>query len=79
MPQIARRRAVDPPPSHFPVKGAAAYGPAILNVLRVLDIPDAFGLVAPRRVTLIGADRAAFRRTQEIFERAGAKDALELK
>ena len=51
-------------------------GPAILNVLRVLDIPDAFGLLAPRRVTLVGADASAFARTAEIYGKAGAREKV---
>ncbi|MBI4601359.1 MAG: prolyl oligopeptidase family serine peptidase [Planctomycetes bacterium] len=71
--------AFEPPASHAPSRGVTAGGPAILNVLRVLDIPEAFGLLAPRRLTLRGTDPADFRGTAEIYERAGARDALELR
>jgi hypothetical protein len=55
---------VEPPTSH-------REGPTLLNVLRVLDIPDTLGLLAPRHVTLFNADEAAFRRTEQIFQGAG--------
>ena len=60
----------DPPLSHRD-------GPHFLNVLRVLDIPEALGLLAPDvKLTLIGknARDKAFDKTAAIYERAGAKD-----
>jgi dienelactone hydrolase len=57
---------VDPPSTH-------KSGPVFLNVLRVLDVPDAIGLVAPRRVTLVNAKDAAFDRTQASYQAAGAE------
>ncbi len=59
---------LDPPTSHRD-------GPHFLNVLRVLDIPEALGLLAPDiRLTLVGknAKDPAFDRTAAIFEAAGA-------
>ncbi len=61
---------VDPPKSH-------REGPTFLNVLRVLDIPDALCLLAPRRLTLINAKDKAFDRTAEIYRLAGAADKLQ--
>ena len=61
---------VDPPTSHRD-------GPHFLNVMRVLDIPEALGLLAPDvRLTLVGksAKDKAFDRTAAIYEAAGAKD-----
>lgn len=60
----------DPPLSHRD-------GPHLLNVLRVLDIPEALGLLAPDvKLTLIGknAKGKAFDKTAAIYERAGAKE-----
>jgi dienelactone hydrolase len=60
----------DPPTTHRD-------GPHFLNVLRVLDIPEALGLLAPDiQLTLIGpsAKAAAFDRTAAIYAAAGAKD-----
>jgi hypothetical protein len=51
-----------------------AYGPAFLNVLRVLDIPEAMGCLAPRRLTLIGAQDGAFARTATIYQATGAAE-----
>ncbi len=55
---------VDPPATHRD-------GPTLLNVLRVLDIPDAIGLLAPRHVTLVNRGNDAFRRTEVAYAAAG--------
>ena len=52
--------AVNPPSSHRPTEGFVGGNPAILNVLRVLDIPDLFGLLAPRKLTILGGDEEVF-------------------
>jgi dienelactone hydrolase len=58
----------DPPASHRD-------GPHFLNVLRVLDVPEALGLLAPDiKLTLIGAKDPAFDRTAAIYKLAGAGD-----
>ncbi|WP_406694909.1 prolyl oligopeptidase family serine peptidase [Singulisphaera sp. Ch08] len=61
--------AVDPPASHRD-------GPIFLGVLRVLDIPDALGLLAPMPLRLIGASDPAFERTINIYKLAGAIDQV---
>ncbi|HWG45161.1 MAG TPA: prolyl oligopeptidase family serine peptidase [Gemmataceae bacterium] len=71
-PSIKEIVIVDPPISHRD-------GPIFLNVLRVLDIPDALGLLAPRPLTLINAKDKAFDRTAEIYRLAGAADKLQRK
>ena len=59
---------IDPPKSHME-------GPHLLGVLRVLDIPEALGLLAPNvKLTLINAKDRAFDRTAEIYRLAGAAD-----
>lgn len=63
---------IDPPASH-------REGPIFLNVLRVCDIPDALGALAPRKLTLVNARDKAFERTAEIYKRAGAADKLQRK
>jgi dienelactone hydrolase len=60
---------VSPPISH-------EEGPVFLNVLRVCDIPDALGLLAPLPLTLAGADHPVFRRVAAFYEAKGAKDKL---
>src|SRR5207245_3463935 len=65
-PSITEVVIVDPPKSHME-------GPIFLNVLRVLDIPEALGLLAPRPLTLVNAKDKVFDRTAEIYKRAGAE------
>ena len=49
-------------------------GPHFLNVLRVLDIPEALGLLAPNvKLTLVNARDPAFDRTEAIYRAAGAE------
>jgi hypothetical protein len=68
-PVIQEVVAVEPPASH-------TEGPIFLNVLRVLDIPDALGLLAPRTLTIVNAGNSAFDKTREIYSRAGAENKL---
>jgi len=63
-------KAIDdphPPPTH---RG----GPFILNVLRVCDVPNALGLLAPRALTL-KADGATVLRVEAVYKAAGARRA----
>ena len=64
-PAIKEVIIVDPPASH-------KNGPHFLNVLRVLDVPDALGMLAPTRLTLINSHAKAFDKTAAIYEKAGA-------
>lgn len=64
--------AVDPPASH-------REGPYLLGVLRVLDIPDALGLLAPRHLTLTGAKDGALERTIQMYETAGSRERLSIR
>jgi len=68
---IAGVIAVDPPAGHMS-KGA----PALLNVLRVCDIPEVLGMVAPRPLMLIGGKDKAGQRTAAVYAAAGAADRL---
>jgi hypothetical protein len=68
-PSIDDVTIVDPPASHKD-------GPHFLNVLRTLDIPDALGLLAPKPITIIGGDKAAFARTAVIYGLADAESRL---
>ncbi len=61
---------VDPPLSHRD-------GPHFLNILRVCDIPEALGLLAPDvKLTLVGtnAKDKAFDRTEALYKAAGTAD-----
>ncbi len=71
-PSIKEVIAVDPPPSHMD-------GPYFLGVLRVLDTPDALGMLAPRPLTLVGAKDKAFVKTEEIYKAAGSADMFHRK
>jgi hypothetical protein len=71
-PSISEVIIVDPTVSHHG-------GPIFLNVLRVLDVPEALGLLAPRPLTLVNAKDKAFDRTAEIYKLAGAEDKLQRK
>jgi dienelactone hydrolase len=68
-PGIVGVTVVDPPASHRD-------GPYFLGVLRVLDVPEALGLLAPRPLTLVGARGKAFDATAEVYKRAGAAGRL---
>jgi dienelactone hydrolase len=68
-PAISEVILVEPTETH-------TQGPHFLNVLRVLDIPDALGLLAPRKLTIYGAREDAFKKTAAFYETAGAKDRL---
>jgi hypothetical protein len=78
-PAIEAVVAVEPPASHRPRTAGEEYGPALLNALRVLDIPEAMGCLAPRQLTLIGAKDAAFDRTAIIYQSADAAERFERK
>jgi dienelactone hydrolase len=71
-PSVTEIVVADPPRSH-------REGPIFLNILRVLDIPDALGLLAPRRLALINARDSVFDRTAQIYKAAGAQSMLERK
>jgi hypothetical protein len=60
-----------PPATHMD-EGA----PVLLNVLRVLDIPQAIGLLAPRPVTLDGSLPESAGTVAHIYQAAGAPDRL---
>jgi dienelactone hydrolase len=60
---------LDPPSSH-------REGPQFLSVLRVCDIPEALGCLAPHRLRILGGKKEAFERTAEIYRAAGAAGQL---
>ena len=63
-PRLAEVVVFDPPSSH-------REGPIFLNVLRVLDVPEALGLLAPRPLTIFTAQARAFDSTASIYRTAG--------
>ena len=68
---IASVSIVEPPVTHM---DPAA--PQFLNILRVGDVPDVLGLIAPRPLTLVEANAADFKHTAAAYEAAGASDKL---
>ncbi len=70
-PEIAGVMAINPPLSHM-----EAEAPQFLNVLRVCDIPDVLGMLAPRPLTIHGQDGAALQKVARIYTAAGARDQL---
>ncbi|MFO1497712.1 MAG: hypothetical protein U1G07_04845 [Verrucomicrobiota bacterium] len=52
--------------------------PALLNVLRVCDLPQALGMIAPRPVTLAGEPSSLSETVASIYRAAGAADRFQL-
>lgn len=71
-PEIAGVIAQNPPLTHM---DPAA--PQFLNVLRVADVPELLGLVAPRPMIIVSADER-LERTSAIYAAAGAGDRLSI-
>ncbi len=69
--RIAGATLLAPPATHMD-NGA----PQLLNVLRVCDVPDALGLVAPRPLRIVDSDPARFTHTAAAYLAAGAKEAI---
>src|SRR5438552_14274196 len=57
----------DPPASHW-------QGPALLNVLRVTDLPEVAGALAPRRLVSLTKAPGTFAYTQHFYLLEGAAD-----
>jgi dienelactone hydrolase len=60
---------VDPPVSHRD-------GPIFLGALRVLDVPEALGMLAPTPLTLVNVRDRPFERTVRIYETADSRSLL---
>jgi dienelactone hydrolase len=73
-PDIAGVIALNPPTSHMDAKA-----PQFLNALRVCDIPDVFGMLAPRHVVLSGWNGDALTKVAQIYAAAGAAEQLQQK
>jgi dienelactone hydrolase len=70
-PSLTELVLVEPPASH-------ASGPCFLGVMRVTDIAQSLGLLAPRPLTLRGADATAFDITSQLYGLAGAGGKLRI-
>jgi cephalosporin-C deacetylase-like acetyl esterase len=75
-PNIGEILLVNPPSSHQPRNPNQPYGPPLLNVLRVLDVPEALGCLAPRRLVFLDAEDKAFDKTAALYRLAGASEHL---
>ena len=73
-PEIAGATLVSPPAT---LMDSAA--PQFLNALRVCDVPDALGLIAPRPLTIVGAPAEHFSATAAAYAAGDAKDRLTFK
>ncbi|UCC97360.1 MAG: hypothetical protein JSW66_16130, partial [Phycisphaerales bacterium] len=51
-----------------------AEAPRFLNVLRVCDIPDVLGMLAPRALTVYGSRHKALEKVADIYAAVGASE-----
>lgn len=70
-PDIAGVLLNNPPTSHM-----TANAPQLLNVLRVCDIPDALGMLAPRELTIHGGEQQLISKVRTVYAAAGASKNL---
>lgn len=70
-PEVSGLVLKQPPATHMDEKA-----PVLLNVLKVCDVPEAVGMVAPRPVTLLGDSNALQKRVEALYRAAGAGEAL---
>jgi hypothetical protein len=55
-----------------------ASAPALLNVLRVCDVPEVLGMLAPRPLTIQGSPAPDLKKVAEIYSSADAANRLSL-
>ncbi len=67
--RITRVILDEPPASHWD-------GPALLNILRITDLPEAAALLAPREIVSLSALPDAYNYTRSVFALYGAKDKV---
>jgi hypothetical protein len=51
-------------------------GPIFLDILRVINVPEALGPVAPIRRRIVGNRVQSFATTRDIYDRSGAELSL---
>ena len=67
--RISRVILDDPPASHW-------QGPALLNVLRITDLPEVAGMMAPREIVSLTPLPTAYRYTRSIYGLHGKPDSI---
>ena len=72
--EIAGAIISEPPMSHMDDEA-----PQFLNVLRVCDIPDILGMLAPRPLTVYGTDSNVLGKVVDIYTAARASDSLNIR
>lgn len=72
--RIAEVTLVTPPLTH-----QTNAAPQFLNVLRVADLPEVLGMLAPRPLTVTGAAKEGFTATAEIYAAAGVPERFSVK
>jgi hypothetical protein len=72
--KIAAATLIAPPASH---RDSAA--PPLLNVLRVCDVPEALGLLAPRPLNISGSPANAYAKTKAAYAAASAAERLSIR
>ncbi|HUY34024.1 MAG TPA: prolyl oligopeptidase family serine peptidase [Pirellulales bacterium] len=72
--RIAGATLIAPSTTHM--DGAA---PQLLNVLRVCDVPDALGMLAPRPLAIVGSAAEQFTKTTAAYSAAAASQRLTFK
>jgi cephalosporin-C deacetylase-like acetyl esterase len=68
-PRITRVILDDPPSSHW-------QGPALLNILRVTDLPEVAGMVTPREIVSLTSVPEAYSYTSSIYRLYGKKGRI---
>ena len=52
--------------------------PPLLNVLRICDIPQVMGALAPKPVKLLGVNSSVAGKVKAIYQAAGASNELDI-
>jgi dienelactone hydrolase len=71
-PEIAGAVLWQPPASHMQPDA-----PPLLNVLRVCDVPDVLGMLAPRHLTIYSRDVKTWEKVKDVYRGAGAETQLQ--
>ena len=68
-PEVAAVTLANPPPGHM-----APEAPQFLNVLRVCDIPEVLGMIAPRPLTVYGGNDESLKKVAGLYAAAGSAE-----